>query len=753
MKNYTFFSSNKITFALATAMAVSVSSFAEEEKLMLEEVVVTATHRELSAQDVAASLSAFGEKQLESLRIRSATDLQNYVPSLFIKSQSIGTSQYSIRGVGASVDDISVESGVGVYIDGIYVPRVGPANGLLFDLERIEVLRGPQGTLYGRNSAGGAINYITRKPSTEWGAELSAEVGNYDTTNAKAYLTGPLVDGKLLAKLSLVSLKSDGYMKNVFNGDNGTGLDTQAIRAGADYLISDGVELSITVDYQENSPDPRMFALLEPGFRSVIHDLAPNYPSEPGRKDPYEANLDESGYEEMDTGGITVQLDVENENFDSVYLFGYREADTRFRADRDHSPVALLNETHDEDTEWGSGEIRFTSNRDGDWSLGGRADWLVGLYYFEEDGSRVATFDTDVFELFFPGALPFSTALIGFDQGIETEAMAFFGEFTYDFTEAFRLTLGARYTDEEKTFSGKTWIVDPTKDLFFPGFPGLVGPGSNGGLIDEIYDIETSESWDDVTFKTGIEYDFNEDVLAYFLFSQGFKSGGFQGTSATSEQALTAFDPENVDSYELGLKGNFFDQRLRSNVSVYYMDYTDLQSGIATAAGTPKTLNADAEITGFEWDLIGLPSEGLQLGLSLGYIDSEYTRFDGSPEREGEQVNGVPEWKYSIFGDYSFPALNGEITLHADYVWQDDTTGAFGVAAIPAYDTLNSSISWLHSNNNWEVVGWVRNVTDEEYWVENSISAATTTPDAIPRLIAPPRTYGLTLNYRFGSML
>ncbi len=740
-----------VSCVIAVAMPVPFA-LAEEERLVLEEVLVTATHRELSAQDVAASLSAISEEQLRALRIRRVDDLQNFVPGLFVRTQSIGNTRYTIRGVGAAVDDISVESGVAVYIDGVYVPRAGPANGLLFDLDRVEVLRGPQGTLYGRNSAGGAINYITRRPSHEPGAEFSVEVAEYDTFNAKAYLTGPLVEDKVLGKLSVVSMESDGYMENVFNGDDGTGEDTQAIRAGVDVMINDDIELQLTLDYQENDPNPRMFALLEPGFRSVIHDLTPGYPSEPAGEDPYEANLDNTGFESMDTGGITLQLNTAGDNVDTVYLFGYRESETRFSADRDHSPENLFNENHDEDSDWWSGEIRLTSRREGDWSFGGKADWLLGLYYFEEEGTRDAVFTSEVFELFFPGELPFSEAQLGFNQGIETEAFAVFGELTHDLGDHARATLGVRYTYEEKTFSGSTFIDDPTRDLFFPGFPGLIPPGQNGGLIDDIYDVTTGESWDDVAFKFGLEYDLNDSVLAYFLFSQGFKSGGFQGTAPTEAIARTPFDPENVDNFELGLKGSYFDGRLQSNMSVYYMDYRDLQSGIARDTATPVTLNADAEIMGFEWDLVGLPAAGLQLGLSVGYIDSEYTEFEGTPALEGEQVNGVPEYKYSLFADYGFPLAGGDLTLHADYVWQDDTTDGFGNAEIADWDVLNASITYRSPREHWELVAWVRNLLDEEYWLENSLASVTAPDEATPRLMAAPRIIGATINYRLGGL-
>jgi iron complex outermembrane recepter protein len=738
---------------ITCAMGSAPVATAQHQQLVLEEVRVTATHRDMAAQDVASSLSVLGDTQIESLRIRNAADLQNYVPGLTIKSQSIGTAKYNIRGVGQAVDDISVESGVGVYLDGIYIPRAGAAGATLFDLERVEVLRGPQGTLYGRNSAGGAIKYITREADPELGGEVSIEGAEHGTYNAKGYITGPIIEDKLLGKLSLVSLNSDGYMKNIYDGSDGSGVDTQAARLGFKYIISDDVEFTLTGDYQKNDPNPRFFTLVEPGFQSVIHELG-GLPPEPASSGFYEVDVDNTGYEKMDTGGVMARLNMAHDNMDSVYLFGLRTSETRFDVDRDHSPVNLFNEAHDENSDWGSAEIQFISNRDGDWSFDGKADWLLGFYYFAEDGKRDVDFYSNVFdEVFFPGALPYPTAELLFHQQIETEAFAVFGEFTYDLTEALRATVGARYTDEKKTFKGRTEINDPTVDYFFPGFPGLVGPGDNGGLIDEIYETEDTTSWSDPTYKFSLEYDFGEESMAYMLFSQGFKSGGYQGTAATAAAATTPFDPENVDNYEMGLKGVFLDQRLQANMAVYYMDYTDLQNGIVTDSGTPETINADAEIKGFEMDLTVLPIEGLRLGGSFGYIDSEYKNFDGSPEREGSQVNGVPKYKYALIGDYFFPLLGGEVTLHADYVWEDDTTDALGASNIPQWDRLNLSVTYLSGEGHWEVIGWVQNATDEEYWLENSIGTAATPPDALPRLVAAPRTYGATINYRFGSQL
>jgi iron complex outermembrane receptor protein len=741
------FKKKPLLLALIAAMSQGAYS---DDQFVMEEIYVTAERRSETIQDVPASISAITGHAIENLGIKDVNDLQNFIPGLTVKSQSIATTSFNIRGVGQAQDDITVESGVGVFIDDIYLPRMGAAGGALFDLERIEVLRGPQGTLYGRNTAGGSINFITKQPTDNFEGKLSAEIGNYNAQNFKAYMSGPLIADKLYGKASFISEDSDGYMENQFTGNKGNGSHTRAGRVGLRYVANDDVEVLFTVDAESSKPDPTMMNIgPSDGYQSFIHEMMNNlagmviFPGEPATKF-YETNVDNDGKETLDTWGLMLRTNVSHSDFDASYILGYRESDVMLDADRDMTTLSLLNEAHDEASEWGSLEARFTSNPDGALSLDGDLEWTLGFYYFMEDGKKVVDlYNMDLAAMATGGAFSGYVAL-QFFQEVETEAKAVFGQTTYSLTDSTRVTAGLRWTEEEKHVGLATNIIDPLGGALF-------APPMNGGIIGEIFDIQTSEKWDDITIKLGLEHDFGEDTLLYALYSEGFKSGGYNGTGATSELAQTAFDPEDVGSFEAGIKSNI-NKRLKMNFSLFKMDYKNLQTTIISNGGTPFILNANADIQGAELDVNWVPVDNFIMRFVAGYIDSEYTQFEGSPERVGSQVNGVPEWKYNLGADYIVPLSAGEITLHADYSWEDETTtinsSGSSSPSLEDWDVINLRAAFKPNSRQWELSSWIRNAGDEEYWLSNGVATASTSPaDSMPRLAAAPRTYGLTFTY------
>ncbi|MBU3004243.1 TonB-dependent receptor [Paraglaciecola arctica] len=750
MKTHT---NKKTKIIISIVAAISANTFAEEleneEKPLIETITVTADRHSKSAQDVAASISAINGDNIETLGIQDVDGLQNFVPGLSIKSQGIGTTSFNIRGVGQAQDDITVESGVGVFIDDIYIPRMGAAGGTLYDLERVEVLRGPQGTLYGRNTAGGSINFITKKPEDYFNAKVSATLGNRNIQEIKAYMTGPLIDEKLMAQASFVSKTADGYMENLNTGNKGNGTDTQAGRIALQYIASDDVSLFFTIDAEDSNPDPTMMNIgPEDGYQSFVHqlfnDLA-GFTILPGEAATnfYETNIDNDGEEELKTWGLMTRLEVAHDDFDAAYIFGYRESELVMDADRDMSTLSLLHERHDEDSEWGSFEARFSSNPNGHLSLNQNLEWVVGYYYFFEDSSKeVNLYNEDAAAFATQGAFDGYTAL-QFFQKQDTEAHAIFGQATYKLTDFTRLTGGARWTTEEKTAGIATNVIDPAGGYIF-------GPPNNGGIIAEIYDTETTESWDDFTIKLAVEHDLSDDTLLYGSYSEGFKSGGFNGTSATKALAETAFSPENVTNYEFGLKSDVTEW-LRANVSLFNMDYKDLQTAIISEGGTPFILNTEADIQGAELDIILVPFADLSVSANASFIDSEYVKSEGAPELIGTQVNGVPEFSYSVAADYFIPLSSGEINFHIDYSWEDETTTTSTLGTVPklvSWDVINLTLGYTPSDESWKVAAWVKNAADSEYWLSIGSATASTSPaDSIARLPAPPITYGVSFSY------
>lgn len=736
--------------AVSQGVIVQDAMAGDSTGVYLEEIIVTAERRSENIQDIAASISAITGSKIEELGVRDVNDLQNFIPGLTIKSQSIGTTKFNIRGVGQAQDDITVESGVGVFIDDIYIPRMGAAGGALYDLERVEVLRGPQGTLYGRNTAGGSINFITKKPSDKLEGKVSADLGNFETYNFNGYISGPLVADKLFAKASILTRNSEGYMKNVFTGNRGNGANTIAGRIGLRYVASDDVEINITADIERSKPKPTMMNIgPNDGYQSFIHalfnDLAgfPIFPGEPATQF-YETNVDNDGFEKLDTRGVMLRADVSYNAFDAAYIFGYRESDLKLDADRDMSTLSLLNEAHDEKSGWGSAEARFTSKPEGPLSLGGKLKWTFGLYYFWEDGNRQVDFYTEDAAAIATGGQVSGLSTLRFHQAINTQAYAAFGQTTYSVTPSTRVTAGLRWTEEKKTAGFETEIIDPLGGMLF-------GPPMNGGIIDEIFATETSHTWRDVTAKFAFEQDLGENAMLYASYSEGFKSGGYNGTSSTQQLAEKGFDPEDVRSYEAGVKASF-SNRFSLNLSVFKMDYNNLQTAIVSNGGTPFILNASADIQGAELEGVAILTNSWRMNFAVGYVDSEYTTFEGSPERLGTQVNGVPRWKLNFGTDYVVTLGRGEVTLHGDYSWEDATTEisqAGSVAPVlKSWDVLNFRVGYMPENKKWEIASWVRNATDAKYWLSTGSAAAPSSPaDSQVRLPASPRTYGLSLTY------
>ncbi|TQV78170.1 TonB-dependent receptor [Exilibacterium tricleocarpae] len=736
---------NGLCMALLSVM--TQGAYSDGEELALEEVVVTAERRSENIQDIPASVSAITGDAAERLGIKDVNDLQNFIPGLTIKSQSKGNTAFNIRGVGETNDDISVESGVGVFIDDIYLPRMAASGGALFDLERIEVLRGPQGTLYGRNTAGGSINFITKKPSDYFEGKVSAELGDRNIHNVKAYISGPLVDDKLSGKFSFVSEDADGYMKNVKSGQKGNGEHVRAGRVGLRYSVNKAIEISFTADAEVQDGDPTMMNVgPEGGYMTQTHELLAMFGVLDGSGEPatrfYESNIDNDGKEQVENWGLMLRADVIHDDFDAAYIFGYRGSELDLDADRDQAPISLFNESHQEDSEWGSFEVRFSSTPEGGLSLGGKLEWTAGLYYFIEDGARdVRFYGDDVAALLTGGAVDMRHSL-GWDQEIETEAYAAFGQVTVSLTDAARVTSGLRWTEEEKTLGLSNSLA-----FFEPG---------DTPVIEELYDIQATERWDDVTLKFGFEYDLNDETLLFAQYSEGFKSGGFNGTSASAALARTAFEPEDVANTEVGIKTTLA-SRLQLNFSIFDMDYENLQTTIVTSGGAPMVFNATADIRGAELEIVALLIKNLTLGVSAGYIDSEYTEFESNPDNEGRRVNGVPEWKYSVSADYVMPVSGGRFGVHADYSWEGETSsvpGAQGlkpIANLEDWDVANISVNYQPDSGRWEIEAWVRNVADSKYWLSNGSSRGDSSPEnSLVRYAAAPRTSGLTFTYFLG---
>jgi len=615
----------------------------ENEELALEEVIVTAERRQASIQEIPMSVTAITADKISEMGIRTSQDLQNIVPGLTIRSPQIGQNNFVIRGIGGANDDVSSDSGVGVYVDDIYMARTSAANLTLYDLERVEVLRGPQGTLYGRNTAGGSINIITSKPGDEFEGKVGLDVGSEGLINAKAFLSGPLIEGKLFAKASIASFNRDGIMKNLYDGVEGNKVDTLTGRVGLRYLASDRVELLLTLDSEKTRPGPNLKSLgPEDGFENI--GTLPSGP-QPAADPVRSANVNNSTAEKFDTTGGMARMNIDYDAATLSLIGGYREEQTYYNEDFDRTPDDNLNEVHDEDGSWGSLELRLSSNPGGAWSAGDRLNWTGGLYYFNEDTDKTLDFESTtlpfilcnfVFPPFAcPGVAPGTFSAVKYFQQIETEAYAIFGQATYDLSDRWALTAGLRYTSEAKDFTALGYVDGPMQPPFNP-------------ILEEDIDCKGEKDFSNVSGKLALDFKFSDNVLFYGTFSQGYRSGGFNGQAPNNEEACGGFDEETANNYELGLKADWADNRIRTNVSVFYTDYSDLQvTVIREPGGTPTTTNAaDSEITGAEIEFEALVTQNFSLHGNAAFLDATYKDF--VTFEQGEIINqetGLPRYR------------------------------------------------------------------------------------------------------------
>ena len=727
-----------VLFASVAGALLSLTSL--PALAVLEEVIVTAQKREENMQTVAVAVSAFSADTLRNTGMLNVDDLTRLTPGFTITNYNPVTPQPYIRGIGSNPSDAGSDSSVGVFVDEVYAGRAGGYSADMLDIERVEVLRGPQGTLYGRNVPGGAINIISKRPTEELEGFLEVTGGEYDLWGAKAAISGPLSD-TVLGRLAISTRQRDGHTENIITGNDLRDEDNSTFRGRLDFLPSDTVSVQLIAEYSEDD-------LLGPGARNHegqnanlflislgLGFLTPLDP--PTSSDPYKVELVNDGFAKREMGGLSLKVDWEFDSFTLTSVTGYRENDYEFSDDILGISVPLVINRAEESSEQFSQEIRLSGSTD-------KVQWTTGLYYLREDVDRLEFNDLSALDPVFGLDLAGLTAAVGYDQKNETTSYAAFAQFTYSLTDALNITLGGRLSQDEKDFS-------LTTTGFEIGF-GQLTPDPETGITGP-FSASDDESWSDFTPKVSLEYTSSDELFLYATYAKGFKSGGYNGLATDSGAATTPFDQEEVDSYEVGLKADFFENLMRLNVAAYYMDYVDLQVFLPAPGGIGFVVEnaGEATIQGLELELFVSPLDGLDYSATYSYIDSDIDEFEGRPELVGNNLSRTPENAASLSAQYIAP-LGDQLSLlmRADYSYQDKIfldIGNSSISAADSYELVNVRLA-LQSEGVWEVALWGRNITDEEYRVHGldstfgeNLSAAT--------IIGDPSMWGVTASYFF----
>ena len=703
------------------ASAQTAAPSDEVETASAGEIVVTARRRAESLQDVPVAVSAFGEEALQNLQAENLGDLEGAVPNLSLHVGDASNAVVYIRGVG-QIDSLAfADPGVGIYVDDVYLGRAQGAFLDVYDVERIEVLRGPQGTLYGRNTIGGAVKFVSKELTNDLEGEAEATLGSYDRFEVKGTINVPLVADKLLAKAAFARSRRDGFSDNLATGDDDGDKDLWAGRLALELRPSEGLSFRLNADLSKDSPDTSR----TPARATSVLGVAP--PND----DPFENEADFNGRNDLKTAGLSLVSTWEaSDALTLKSITAYREMDYDTELDLDATRFAFFGVYVNERQNQFSQELQLLFDAD-------RLSAVGGLFYFREH-------DETLSGLYGP-AIALVTG--SFNDQLN-KSYAVYGQVTYELTDRLSATAGLRYTHEKKDFE--------RTQKFFPATTPFPFDYLSGGLL--VTDIDTSGDWGSLSPKFGLDYEWSDDIMTYASVSRGFKSGGFDGRSNDASGAKP-YDPETMWAYEIGAKAQFFDRRLTANVALFQNDYTDLQlsSFVADQSGNFAALftNAgEATIRGAELELVAHPVEPLTLNATVGYLDGEYNEFigpGGIDISDQRKLVNAPRWSARIGGTYSVDlGDNGTILIGADAAYRSKTytvVSSSEVLAQDGYTIIDAFVRYEAASERWWLSVGGKNLTDKRY-----ISHGFDLSDSLGYQLAyygDPRTYSATLGVRF----
>lgn len=747
-------SKTKLALAIAVASTSFPSAVSAVEGISntLEETVVTARKREESLQDVGLAVSALTQTEIANSFARDLGDLAFMSPNLIIDDTAQGPGGVAaifIRGVGAADVEKNFDPAVGVVVDGIFLGANAGSILRSVDLASVEVLRGPQGTLFGRNTIGGLINVTHTQPTGELGLKVRAGAEDYDTYFGDAIINVGITDD-IAAKVTLAKRdQQEGYYKNITDNNNDAGRnDYESYAINLLWDVNENLAFEGTYQKEKTKQDtpPLLNTAQERhafcsgfGFCSPSQDepitgdrfkIAQNYVRPAGEQSTRENPVTVSARDDLIPVDGDAKFDTDfyqfearweiNEALQLDYLYGYWESDETILSNWDGTPLLLYGTDRPAQYDQNSNELRLT------YDDGGPLTAVAGLYFWE---SKYAI----QLRSYVP-ADDFDMILNILQEGKQkTESEAVFFEADYAFTDKLTFTLGGRYTEDKK----KSYQY------------GAVNTAPN----------HPDEDWNEFTPRVGARYQLTEDAMLFATYSAGYRSGGFNGRVGNLADALQPYDPETVDNYELGVKSEWLDNRLRVNANLFYMEYKDKQEELQlpddndTGQKTVVENASSATLQGVEIDIQATLGEGLSLRANLGYLDSSYDDFtyqglDGPVDLSDLDFRRAPDWTGSLDVTYEWDMAGGRAWVRGAYHYIGEHF--VNVSNSPelendAQNLVDASVNYSYDAFTFSVYG--RNLTDEDgyshgYDVAGLWSYAAT---------RPPRTYGLEVVYNFGG--
>lgn len=743
----------KIAKAAVTITLVAIPYLAIAQAT-LEEVIVTAQKVEENVQSVPISISTFSGESLRERGVVQARQIADVTPNLQWKGDGnvLGNTVH-IRGVGSNSTSGEAVPAVGVYLDEININNASALGLFLFDVERLDVLRGPQGTLYGRNTTGGAINVVSKTPQVRGGVQgdLRLSYGNFNAIDAEGGVGFDLTE-VMSARISGMYRNRDGVVDNTNLGVDARSLDVYSLRGQLGFEPGDTFDAILSIQYSEVDNDENLFksqGLFDPatfGPCTTPRDLGAcsdffGYVDTP---DLHENQSDLSPKEYAESLMVSLRANWYVGQATLTSITGYfdfdRPAAKNFQ-DVDATPFDILNTAFGVPSEQFSQELRLASN------TGGNLSWVAGLYYFTEEMSSPVTIAARGYG---PGFISGGPGLEGiwttFEQ--DTDTFAAFGQATLDLTGKLSLTAGLRWTWEDKETVNSSYVIN------IDSLPTVIDPDADLGafvIFPFFENFEDSRNSSEPSWRVALDYAAFDDTFLYASITRGYRAGIGNAAAIFDSSEAGIVEPEFVTAYEIGVKSDVQDW-LRINAAGYFYDFTDQQVSVFVF-GTEKLTNAgESTIYGAEFEVLAQPTVNWLMSLGLGFLDTKFDEYDAGElgDFSGNELPAAPNVNVNGLVRYDHPVGNGWFSAQFDFTYVDrqffsnDNDPLLGEGE---YWLINARLAYRFMEEKVEVAGWARNITDENYLVEGFDNADFTGSNLL--LTGTPRTFGIEVNYNF----
>lgn len=718
----------------------------------LEEITVTARQRVESVQDVPVSVSVLSGDDIAELNLTTSKQLADQTPNVVMVQGNFGLSApiISIRGITNSNFTATSNSPVAFYSDGVVINNIQPQGFALYDLDRVEMLRGPQGTLFGRNSTSGAISVHSARPTEELTGYARVSAGNYDSLRFEGAASGTLIDNALLGRIAAVYNERDGLVDNTALDKDEGKVDNYSVRATFQLTSIENLDALLKFQYSEGDGDGVIF------HNSYGDNPLTAAVERGGEAEDYtKIQLDlPDRCEELEASQVSLNLNWQlNDSLLLTSVTGYMQHDFWEANDDDATERAILHENSIADQKQFTQELRLNY-------VAGAVDWVVGAFYLDENVESEGNFENShtLNIQGFPGRF-------GSVNGNESdlESWAVFSHLKYQLTEQWYVSAGLRYTEDERDM-----------DLYVAGLTAVAGDDPLGYTVlanhtpldpftatpVDFERVSLKDSWDEISGDIGVQYHASDDVMLYAGYARGFKGGSFN-TAVTSAADVVAVDPEIVDSIEVGLKSQWLDNTVQFNAAAFYYDYQDFQAFEYVTVGfqVSSVLFSVDEATsyGAEMELAWLPTENLNIHLGVGYTDTEVDKVGEAPVgiaiKEGNEFRNAPNWNFNgaIHYYWLLPGDRWSLTPSADFYYVDEYYSSFinePESTAGDYWQLNARLRLADVDERYIVTAWVENALDDEL-LSGRFPANLSGFGSDFATAGPRRTYGVTLTYNF----